>query len=266
MIIKPTIFTSIFFTIIVLSSKSSFATNQETTGDRKSIANEKSRKFERSDRVRQYAALSGYRDSDYNSHDYNLSGRYSYQSKNNVSYIRFRHESKYKIQTKVIRGLPTKYSELYDATLSHKLRILDQQNYIALYHRTQYDDMSEYYYDLRSAAGFGRFFMDQDIQLDLSVGYRDVKNYGYNMNVVPSFRIRFNLTDKLEFVQRGFLFIDHKSMDSELISKLIYDVNSQISLQLIHDFDKKRYEDISKKNPTINRVDRRTTIGIIYRF
>ncbi len=242
------------------------AIDQETPGERKAIASEKNRTFDRNNKVRQFMALSGYRDSDYNSKDYNLSGRYGYTSNRNVAYIKFEHESRYKIQVKVARGVPTKYSELYDVTLSDKIRILEQKNYVALYHRTQYDDMSDYYYDLRTAVGLGRFFKDQDIQFDLSLGYRDVKNYGNIMNVIPSLRVKFDLTDKLQFVQRGFFFIDHESIDNELITKLIYKIDSKISLQLTHDYEQTRYEDDTKRKMPINRVSRRTTIGIIYRF
>jgi hypothetical protein len=262
---KPRLFLLCFFSIYSFS-KNCFALVLETASDRKVIATEKSRKFERSNRINQYISLSGYYDSDYNSYDYNLSARYKYQSNSRIIYTRFDHSSKYKIQVKISRDEPTKYSEFYELTISHKERIMEQNNYIAFYNNTQYDDMSKYYYDVRSAIGLGRFFFDQNLEFDLSIGYRDVKNYDQkNVNVIPSFRVNIDLTDKLKFVQRGFLFIDYKSMDNELSSKLIYDLNSKTSLQLSHEFDQRRYEDDSKES-IVNQVSRKTTIGLIYRF
>lgn len=260
-----------FFAIFLLSlffSNNSWSLDLNNESDRKAIASEKSRKFLKSIYpTRRWISLSAYRDSDYNSKDYRLTTTYRHSGSRLVSNFDLDHQAKYSDSgTRPGKTVRIKKSELYDLLISSKVRILEQNNYVALYHRTIYDDMSDYYYDLQTAVGLGRFFFDQNLELDLSIGYRDVKTYGYNVNFIPSLRFKIDVTDRFRIVNRSFLFIDHESMDNDFKTSFIYDITNNLSGQLTHDFEQRRYEDDLKKRAVINRVDRRITIGLIYRF
>lgn len=254
--------------VYLLFIDDSWSLDLNNKSDRSAIASEKTRKFLKNYYpVRKRISISAYRDSDYNSTDYRLQIGHRYQSARMINNFDFDHEVKYRdLGTSVGKTVQTKRSEIYDLLMSSKIRILEQNNYVALYHRTIYDDMSDYYYDLQSAIGFGRFFLDQNLEFDLSIGYRDVKRFGYNVNFIPSFRFRIDLTERFRIVNRSYLFIDHESMDNDFKTSFIYDFTENLSGQLTHDFEQRRYEDDLKKREVINRVDRRITLGLIYNY
>lgn len=156
-----------------------------------------------------------------------------------------------------------KKSELYDFSLSSKARIKDSENYGVFFHRTMYDDLSKFYYDLHTAVGLGRMFFKEKLEFDISIGYHDIKTYGHEIDIIPSIRTNFKITKNLTLTQRGYWFLDHESMDNELKSSLVYRISDRMSLELRHTFEKRRYEE-DDKNVTTNLVNRSVTVGMVF--
>ena len=129
----------------------------DSESDREKIVTAKSRKFYRSSRAIQSLLLSGNKDSDYNSKSYQLDFRYYYQSDKQMHEINLFQKTSYSSSTKTDLE---KKNELYDAMVSNKFMIGESKNYGVLYNRVDYDELSSYYYDLRTAAGFGRIFLE----------------------------------------------------------------------------------------------------------
>ncbi len=255
-------FVRLFLFVSILYIDNSLAVDSESS--REAIVSSRNRKFYKSSRDRQYLALSGNVDSDHNSKDYEFGTRYLYHSDRFINNLDFSHEVKYRdLGTRPGKTVRVKRSELYDLSLSSKAKIFDTNNYAVFYHRTIYDDMSKYYYDLRTAAGVGRMFFKDALEIDFSLGYHDVKTYGNNFSVIPSFRFKKKITDKLRITQRGYLFIDHESMDNEIRTSLIYKLSKKVSFEIRHTFEQRRYER-DEKRVGINQVRRLTTIGLIF--
>ena len=253
----------VFFIVFI---NSSFAINVNNESDREAIISERYCKFYKDNFIepRYIINFRGYYDSDHNSHDYYLRAGYrqsSYQMINNLSMT---HESKYRDRSINKKKYREKKAEEYDLKLSSKIRIKDQKNYIALYNRTLYDEYSKYYSDIQSAAGIGRYFYNQGVSLDLSIGYRDVKNFGYAVNFIPSFRVNYKINNNLRIVQRAYLYIDHKSIDNEILTRFIRRVNDKLSFEIAHLFEQRKYESTNKGE--VNQVKRRITIGMNYIF
>ena len=250
--------------ILFIFNFSSLAFAVESRSDREKTITPRSKRFYHSRRSRSYISFSGKYVSDERAREREIRSRYYYQSNNFVNEMNFLTENKYtnKGSSKNKRHL-IKRSELYDISVSSKARISKTQNYGVLFHRTIYDDMSKYYRDSQTTAGFGRIFLKNKIEVDAGFGYRDSKSFGYKFNFSPSWRAKFKLTDKITFKQRGYLFIDHEAMDTEIKTGLTYRVGSKVSLELRFNFDQRRYEDDDNLE-TINKVDRSVTFGIVF--
>jgi hypothetical protein len=106
-------------------------------------------------------------------------------------------------------------------------------------------------------------FLNDKIEFDVSLGYHDVKAYGYEVDVVTSIRTNFKLSPNLTLIQRGYAFIDHESMDNQLNTSLVYRLNSKLSFEIRHNFETRRYEE-SDKHATKNLVNRSITIGLVF--
>lgn len=254
-------FHSFCFLLYCLLPAAAFAIDSES--NREDVVSPRSKKLYKTDIVRSYISLGGGQTSDYNSKNNRFNARYFYQNQNFINEINLQNEVKYADRGS---GKNKKYgektSELYDAAFSTKMRISDGQNYIVGYHRTIYDDMSKYYYDLHTAAGIGRMFFGGKIELDCSLGYHDVKNYGHEVNLIPSIRTNLQLTKNLTFLQRGYWFIDRESTDNELKTSLVYRIKKRTSLEIRHTFEQRRYEN-DNRNVT-NQVSRAFTIGMVF--
>ena len=236
----------------------------DSVSSRKNIITPRSKKLYRSNRTRNYLSLGGNYASDYNSKSYQLNSRYLYQGPDWINELNFENEGRYSDKgSGSKRVYDVKTSELYDISASSKLRIGNSNNYGAAFHKTLYDHLSKYYYDNHTALGIGRMFFDDKIELDLSLGYHDVKSYGNELNFITSIRTKLRITKNLTMVQRGYLFIDHESMDNELKSSLVYRLKSKLSLELRHSFSQRRYED-DLNNRVINQVNRSVTFGLIF--
>lgn len=206
--------------------------------------------------------MGGIYSSDYNSKKYQFNSRYLYQSNYAIHEANFEHETEYSDQgSGSKKQYYVKSTELYDLTLASKLRLGDTRNYGVFFHRTIHDRFSDYYNDSRTALGLGRMFFNEKIEFDISLGYQDVKNYGYKAEVISSIRSNIKLTERLTFQQRGFIFLDNESMDNSLRNSLVYRIGDRLSFEIRNNFDQRRYEN---KNSTTNRVSRSITLGLIF--
>lgn len=252
----------LFISFVALQSPTeAFAV--ESRSDREAVVAPRTKKFYKSNSAKKYFSIGGSYISDYNSKEYQLTSRYLYQSHDFIHEINFQHESNY---ADTGSGKTKKYnvkkSELYDLMLSSKARLFNSQNYGVFFHRTMYDDLSKYYYDTRTAAGLGRMLFKEKIELDVSLGYHDIKNYGYEVDVITSIRTNFKLTDHITLIQRGYWFFDHESIDNQLKTSFVYRLSDKMSFELRHNFEKRRYED---DNRTVtNQVSRSVTVGLIF--
>jgi hypothetical protein len=256
------IFLRIFVLYLSLVNFDAFAI--ESKSNREALVSPRSKKFYKSNSSKQYLSFGGNQTSDYNSKSYEINSRYLYQSQNFIHEINFQNENKYSdIGSGTNKKYQTKTSELYDLSIASKARIKSSQNYAVFFHRTIYDDLSKYYYDLHTALGLGRMFFKERVELDLSLGYQDVKTYGNKVDLIPSIRTNFKISQNLTLIQRGYLFIDRESTDNQLKSSLVYRLNEKMSLELRHNFEQRRYEQNDKKLVT-NQVNRSTTFGLVF--
>ena len=248
--------------LVFLQISESFAI--ESVTDRKQVATEKYRKFPKSPIARSSIAVAASYDSDQNSKEYQFNSKYFYQSNKQMHRLDFLYDLRYAdTGSGANRQHLVKKSELYDAEISSKFLISKTKNYSAFYSRTSYDEKSKYYRDLRNAIGFGRIFFNDSLELDTSIGYHDVAAYGNEVFFVPSMRINLKFSEKITFIHRSYIFLDHEGHDSELKSNLRYRVSEKLSFELNHTFDQRRYED-DAANRQINLIARYLSVGFVY--
>jgi hypothetical protein len=246
------------FFLLFLIPNPAFAIDSES--DREKIVTAKSRKFYRGSRAIQSLLLSGNKDSDYNSKSYQIDSRYYYQSDRQMHEVNFFQKTSYSSSSSTDME---KKNELYDVMVSNKFILGESKNYGVLYNRVNYDELSSYYYDLRTSAGVGRVFFEDKIELDASVGYIDIKNSGSKTFLLPSIRMNFPITRNLTFTQRAYWFIDYESMDDEIRTTLKYRINNRISLALNHILEQRKYDDASKNNQ-VNQTRRYFSVGFVF--
>lgn len=236
----------------------------ESESNREAIVTPRTKKFYKVERARQYLSFGASYTSDYNSKNYELTSRYLYQSSKFINEINFEHQNNYADSgSGKNKKYAVKKSELYDLTLSSKARFGETRNYAVFFHRDIYDDLSKYYYDTRTAVGLGRMFFNEKLEFDISAGYHDVKTYGNDFEVVASMRANFKLSEKLTFVQRGYWFFDHESIDNGLKTSLVYRLSDKMSFEVRHNFETRRYE-ADEKRVTENYVNRSVILGLIF--
>lgn len=254
--------------LFVISSSVIFISDQalalDSESDREKIVAARSRKFYRSSRAVQSLIVSGNKDSDYNSKSYQLDCRYYYQSDRQMHEVNFFQKTSYAAASSAAgKNNLVKKSELYDAMISNKFMLEQTMNYGLLYNRLNYDELSSYYYDRRTAAGFGRVFFEDKIELDFSVGYMDIKNYGSKTFLLPSIRMNFPITKNLTFTQRAYWFIDYESMDDDIRTTVKYRISNRVSLALNHIFEQRKY---GQNNALINQTRRYFLVGLSFDF
>ena len=236
----------------------------ESEAQREAIVAPRAKRFYKSSRARQYLSFGGNYTSDYNSKDYQIISRYLYQSEKTINEINFKHEAKYADSgSGNKKRYDVKTSELYDITLSGKAIIGESKNYGVVYHRTIHDSFETYSHDTRNALGVGRIFLNERLEWDVSFGYHDVQHYGSEPDLITSWRANFKISDKLTFVQRAYLFFDQKSTDSDFKTSLVYRIGENMSFELRHNFERRRYLEDGETN-AINQVSRSVTVGLIF--
>lgn len=236
----------------------------ESEAQREAVVTPRTKRFYKSNIPRKYLSFGGSYSSDYNSKTYQLTSRYLYQSRDYIHEIFFDHESAYADSgSSENKESNKKKSELYDFVLSSKARIKEGRNYAVFYNREIYDDLSKYYFDTRTALGLGRMFFKEKLEMDVSLGYHNVKNYGNKVEIITSLRANFKITDRLTFVERAYYFFDHESVDNGFKTSLVYRISDKLSFEVRHNFETRRYED-DKNNQQANLVNRSVIIGIIF--
>ncbi len=259
---KPTRSFALLLTLILLHFPH-LAFAVDSRSNREAVVSPRAKKLYRSNSARQYLSLGGAYTSDYNSKYSQFNAKYFYQSQNFINEANFRNENRYSDSgSGTNRHYNVKTSELYDASFSSKMRIKDGKNYAVAFHRTMYEDLSNYYRDMHTALGLGRMFFDDKIELDLSMGYHDIKAYGNEIDFISSIRTNFKITPKLTLIQRGYWFLDHESTDNELKTSLVYRIKERLSLELRHSFEQRRFE--NNKNNNTNQITRSATIGLVF--
>jgi hypothetical protein len=256
------VFTTLFFFSVAFQLSEALAVDSES--NREAVVAPRSKRFYKSNSSKQYLSLGGNYSSDYNSKNYQLNSRYLYQSSNFIHELNFKNEHEYADSgSGSSKRYDVKKSELYDLSIASKARISDSNNYGVVFHRTIYDRLSNYYYDLHTAVGLGRMFFKEKLEFDISIGYHDIKTYGYEVDVIPSIRTNFKITNRLTLIQRGYWFLDHESFDNELKTSLVYRLNDKLSFEFRHAFEQRRYEQDNKKTVT-NQISRSMTIGLVF--
>jgi len=234
----------------------------DSESDREKIVAPRVKRFYRNNSINEYIGFGGKLTSDQNSKEKEINARYFYQSNRLISELTFLSENYYSNASSTKKYL-VKKKELYDFSAAIKARIYDSRNYATFYHRTIYDDLSDYYYDIRNVVGLGRGFFNDKLEFDAGVGYSDVKNYGQKFNFVPSMRFNFKLSERFTLNNRSYLFIDHESMDNEVKTSLIYRIGPKLSIELRHLFEQRRYDDNAKRI-VVNEVNKSITFGLVY--
>ena len=250
---------SFFLSFLFLPCDLALALDSES--DREKIVTARSRKFYRSSRAIKSFLISGNRDSDYNSKSYQIDARYYYQSERQMHELNFFQKTTYGDVSAKKAGEMEKKSELYDVMLSNKFMLGTSKNYGVLYNRLNYDELSSYYYDMRTAGGVGRIFFEDKVELDASVGYMDIKNSGSKSFLLPSIRLNFPITRNLTFTQRAYWFIDYESMDDDIRTTVKYRINNRVSLAINHIFEQRKY---AQNHALVNQTRRYFSFGFVF--
>lgn len=251
----------IFCAAIISFANQAFAI--ESLDNRQKIVSSRSRKFYETDRAKQALGINGHYGSDYNSRAYEIASRYLYQNNKFIHEINFQYNLGFADSGS---GKNKKYGikqkDEYDGIFSSKIRIRDTPYYGVLFHRTIYDRLSAAYYDVRNAVGLGKMFFDERLELDLGGGYHRVKTYGDEFEVVGSLRLNKRLTKRLNLIQRGFVFINHGSIDDKIMTSLTYRLENKLSLEIRHEFATRKYDEGNRI--VTNRVSRSLNLGLVF--
>ncbi|MBL6664341.1 MAG: hypothetical protein ISQ34_00680 [Rickettsiales bacterium] len=257
--------TALFFFIFhIIISNRSFAIEKEA--NREEVVTARSKRFyEKSNKSRRYLAIGGSYASKYNSKEIDLTTRYLHQTSKFINELNFINENEYDDRgSGENRKYGVKTSESYDLVLSSKIRFKEHgKYYTALFHRTLYDDLSIYYYDIYNAVGIGKIFFNEKTEIDVSIGQRRTHNAGNSISFIPSIRTNFQLSKNLRLTQRGYLFIDNESLDNGIKTRLVYRLNNKLSVELRHNFEQRKYEDDENRR-VVNLLNRSITFGVIF--
>jgi hypothetical protein len=236
----------------------------DSKSDREKLVSARSRKFYQSSRVKQSLMLSGNYSSDWNSKEYQFDLRYFYQSDRQIHEFYFLREIKYaNLSTTPGKTHLVKKTDRYDATLSNKFVLFDTKNYGVLYNRMNQDDLAVFQYDFRTAAGIGRMFFDDKIEIDGSFGFNETGAYGNKFFFLPSTRINLKLSQDITLTQRAFVFVNHKSTDTDVKTTLKFRLDDKKSFVINHSFEQRRYDN-NKKRIAINESSRYVAIGFVF--
>lgn len=263
---RPCLYQKFHFLIVlstIFFSQQLYA-QQEDRSSREALVATFNKKFFQSNRTKQYLAFGGYYGSDYNSKNYNLNSRYLIQNPKLYGEINFQHRVNYVDSgSGKNRQFKVKKMEEYDLSSFAKFKILRTDFYSNFYHRSIYDKFSNYFYDQRSAIGLGRSFMRDKIEADFSLTYRDVKNYSYEVDYLGSLRILHKFNNKLSINLRSYIFYGKNLLDEEYRSSLVYRINNEVSLELRHNYEKRRFTDFAKKT-AVNQISRVVSFGLVF--
>jgi hypothetical protein len=228
------------------------------------LADVRKSKFRTNDRTTQYASLGGNYSSDHNSKEYKISGGYQYRKNHLMLELDLLQHSRYSSTTTTPL---TKNRELYDFEASGKVLVGQSDNYLNYYNRSKHDKFSDYYYDITNVGGWGRMFFDGMIEADINIGYNEIKNFDSHIVVNPNIKFSFWITDKLRFTSKAFIFKIKDEYSEELKNRLSYRLNKKISLDIYHNYEKKRFlKTSSGVSNNKNEVERDFIFRVRYSF
>jgi len=235
-----------------------------TTLPSKSFADARQNKFRNEQKPSQYFALGGFYSSDYNSRQYKLSSSYQYIDNRFINDLDFLHNTTY---ASTADNPLKKNKDLYDVELSSKILISNSNNYFNYYNRSKYDQFSNYYYDLTNAIGWGRMFFDGIIEADMNIGYNEIKNFQSQIVINPNLKASFWLTDEIRISTKAFIFKVQDRYSEELKTSISYQINSNLSLQLYHNYEKKVFfYKTATTSTTKNQIGRDMVLRLRYDF
>jgi len=250
----------LLFTLLLMSTNSYAIDNNQT--DRSRVVAPRNERFSRNGSVRKYINFGGEYESDQNSKQYVVSAGHFYRSNKWINETDFLYQKDY--SQKAVNNYELRpSSELYDFQMSSKVVIPDTQDYLVFYNRSKYNPLSTYYYDITTAAGIGRMFFDDLLEIDVAIGHNEVKEYDQKTTLIPSFRTEFDIWEKLHFIQRGYMFFSDEAADYQMRTRLQYPIGKQLYLQVSFDVDKRTYANQAKREK-VNEVHRRLVFGFRY--
>ncbi|MES2677524.1 MAG: hypothetical protein V4612_04340 [Pseudomonadota bacterium] len=243
--------TRYLFLLLFLFSHQAFADARKST-------------FRNSQKLSQYLAIGGNYSSDQNSKEYKISGSYQYNGSRFINELDLLHHTRYTSST---THALEKNRELYDGEISTKILISKSSNYFNYYNRSKYDEFSDYYYDITNAIGWGRMFFGGILEADMNIGYDEIKNFDSQIVLNPNLKANLWLTDKLKLTVKAFIFQVQDSYSEELKTRLSYKMTNDLSLELYHNYDKKRFfNKTAKTQTTKTEVSRDLVVRIRYDF
>jgi hypothetical protein len=228
------------------------------------LADARKGSFRNSNKNSQYFALGGNYSSDQNSKEYKISGSYQYVGSGFINEIDILQQTRY---SSTSSHPLIKNRKLYDGEISSKILIGDSNNYFNYYNRSKYDEFSDYYCDITNAVGWGRMFFGGILEADINIGYDEIKNFDSQIVLNPNLKASFWLTDKIKFTTKAFIFQVQNSYSEELKTRLSYKLTNDLSLELYHNYDKKRFfNKTSKVEENKTEVNRDFVVRVRYSF
>jgi len=228
------------------------------------FADARKNNFKNHQKPSQYLALGGNYLSDQNSQEYKISGLYQYVGGRFINELDLLYNTRYS----GANGQSLEQNrKLYDAEISSKILIGNSNNYFNYYNRSKYDEFSSYYYDLTNTVGWGRMFFGGALEADINIGYDEIKNFDSQIILNPNLKSSLWLTDRIKLVTRAFILQAQNSYSENLRTNLSYKITNDLSLELYHNYDRKRFFYKTTKIETIkNEVSRSLVVRIRYDF
>lgn len=254
------IFTGLFLLINILFINKSRAI--ETKTNREKIASIRSRAFYKNNIAKNYLSATGNYSSDYNSTTYKINFLHSYHSWKYIHDLNFLYRHEYAdMGSGKNKKFKEEKSKLYDIYFANKYRFDGYGNYILIYNRLIYDELSSYYYDRRTAIGVGRIMLDEKLEFDTSISYRQVKELDNGIDFVITSRFNNKFSEKINLVSRTYWFIDRSSLDNIIKTSLFYTLNNNLSFEIRHEFERRRYRENGQFN---NQVRKDVFFGMVF--
>lgn len=254
--------------------------------DRNRLVNRRNERFYKIDVVRHFISVSGERDSDERRKQKIFKLDHFYKSRRWISDIDLQmeilHENESSSRTAAGKQHLVKKSDEYKAIIAQKIVLFDTNNYFVAFNETRYDDESRRsYYDITAAAGLGRMFFNDQLEIDLGYGisrgkditdttFESMRRDYHRQIFVPAFRTEFIIFDKVRFIQRGYAFYSDKIDSYYLTTRFQYPVSKRVYIQISHLFDKRTYDVFSRRTferiETRNEVRKQILLGLRFDF
>lgn len=267
---------------ILFFSNNSFADDDNLLDRNRHAGRRNSRFYFNDNQVRHLLALSGEYDSDEDSKQSVIKLDHYYKSGKFISDTEISYDTIYEIQrgnnSKDKNKYLIKERDLFRLVTSQKMLLFATKNYFIFFNESRHDNESDYSYrDVVSSAGFGRSFLNQMLEFDISFGQASGKNItdttfkssrkNYKRKVmIPSYRFEKRLGKNIRFISRGYFYDSGDIKSFYNSAKIQYRINKSIFLQLNHLFDQRKYQLFDKRSLTyekkVNEARRQVVFGL----